>query len=149
MPLIVRCDVDAIVPEERRGRWLVWKHIKKPPFEWNPLRVQALPLVGRHNTDLCTPQESDLNANFLDFLLENPTEIPAQWVLRKNPSRIIFRGTLFLNYEGFVFARFLASETKSWGIIQVDGMAWEDPTTARLGFSKANPIGDFLAMYAS
>lgn len=80
---LIDCNILPFIPEGYK----VHEHKKGGQFEWNP---QNIALSGENISDKA------LNANVLDYLLENPHLIPEEW----KDKYVFFPGTIYLRSTG-------------------------------------------------
>lgn len=97
-PYFVDCDTPPFTPPT----FEVGDHKRNGPFLWSASRVQLwqasfqqvprpLPATGPRELYHLTKRRRTLNANVLDFLLENPSLIPSEW----EGKGIVFWGTTY------------------------------------------------------
>lgn len=92
--------------------WEVKSHIKNGKVELKDIELWSAPkqensIVG---TELQKLVPNPLNANVLDYLLENPTLIPEVWKGRW----VFFWGTIYRSSDGFLFVRCLYWSGSRW-----------------------------------
>ena len=109
----IDCDAKPYVPEDCK----VIGHQKGGQFRWNPDEVE-LWLCDEQNkgsiegNELRKKLEDQpvLNANVLDYLLENPQLIPEEWKGSSN----FFWGTLYHSPLGALVVRYLYWDGSEW-----------------------------------
>ena len=119
---LIDCDAPPFIPSRNFG-WEIKEHKKGGKLIWNPEMVR---LYLSDEQKLCENKgaytvhdlyenlknKPVLNANVLDFLLENPYLIPDEWKGRQ----IFFWGTTYSRSNGTPHVRYLY-----WD----DGMRWQ------------------------
>jgi len=115
-PIIIDCDSNPVIPDRR---WKIISHRKNGQLAWDPGKIELILPEAQKTLDLMplpagwgkSPtgrthryrvnvsklhEEMEsmdaLNANILDFLLENPSLIPEEW---KKKQSVRFWGTIY------------------------------------------------------
>lgn len=120
---IIDCNADPFIPVG----WEVEEHQKRGLFKWDPaqIRLYLSPPLHDHDDHVCIKGyelreklkgESVLNANVLDYLLQNQHLIPEGWK-RRNAFCVFFWGTVYCRPVGGRRDEILPC---------VRGLTWED-----------------------
>lgn len=132
---VIDCDAQPFVPDG----WTVEKHQKGGAFKWDKYSQKN----ARYFSDGCRNGRaingnelledlaggSVLNANALDYLLENPHCIPEGW----EDEYVCFPGTEYLDSDGNLCVRILykGSASWKWASLRLDRY-WPDSHTVAL-----------------
>ncbi|MEK7520197.1 MAG: hypothetical protein AAB581_03090 [Patescibacteria group bacterium] len=115
MPYTIDCDANPFVPYD----WHVMEHRKMGLFEWDPTRIElfwssdqrasSFSIADSDKVRQELAEKVVLNANVLDWLLQNPHLIPDEWMQKVNGVSLhtYFWGTIYANAHGDLFVRCL------------------------------------------
>lgn len=110
---LIDCDAAPFVPPG----WTVEEHKKGGLWKWNP-RLRLHLLEKQEDGDMkgavlriSLANLPTLNANVLDYLLDNPDLIPDEW----RGKYICFWGTVYRHPHGYLFIRYLRWDGLRWG----------------------------------
>ena len=112
---IINCNTDPIVPEG----WAVEEHQWGGKIPWRNAAKVYLHVSGRqnssewhrgHNLRIELEGEPVLNANVLDYLLENPFLIPESW----KGNCVFFWGTIYRFRDNMLLVRCLYWKNNGW-----------------------------------
>lgn len=113
-PYVIDCDADPFVPKD----WKVEDHRPGGQFEWDPAKVKLYlsdeqrdgKTIQGHKLREDLKDKPVLNANVLEYLLENPMLIPDEW----KGKYIFFWGTIYRNSGGNLVVRCLLWNGDRW-----------------------------------
>lgn len=112
---LIDCDIDPFIPDG----WTVEQHQRGGQWMWNILHVSL-------HADSCH-QDIPLNANVLDFLINNSHLIPTEWKgpCEWKPRCTFFPGTIYRTLGGNRCMRYLFWRDGRW--------AWNYAGSASIG----------------
>lgn len=125
---IIDCDADPFVPDG----WKVEEHKKGGQLSFDPAQVQFHLVDGQKGSKSIEGNKIRkelsnmpvMNANVLDFLLDNPDLIPEDWKTDEggNTLYIFFWGTVYCGSDVGFHVRYLCWRHGRWGW----GAGWLD-----------------------
>jgi hypothetical protein len=134
---IIDIDADPRIPYDG---WKVEEHKKGGKLAWDPAKVhlhlsknqQGGKTIEGNKLRKELESLTVLNANLLDYLLDNPHLIPEDWKVdgEGNTRYIYFWGTVYRDSDGDLFVRYLYFNDGHW----VQGINWLD-----LGWGSQDP----------
>ncbi len=111
---IINCDVSPFCPDG----WKIAEHCQGGALVWDISKIQFYHF--KKQEDRCRYEghklrkrlegEPVLNANVLEYLLENPHFIPVEWKSR----HVFFWGTIYKDCDGYLVVRFLSWCGDGW-----------------------------------
>lgn len=115
---IIDTNKDPVIPYED---WTVEEHIKNGKIEWNPKKV-SLYISEKQKSGYINGNElrkeikNPLNANVLDYLLNNPHLIPEEWKQDEQGQTryIFFWGTIYRDSDDDLYVRCLYWRVGHW-----------------------------------
>lgn len=134
---IIDTNKDPLIPYKN---WTVEEHIKNGKIEWNPEKV-SLYISEKQKSGYINGNElrkeikNPLNANVLDYLLNNPHLIPEEWKQDEQGQTryIFFWGTIYRLSVGRLCVRCLFWGGGRWQAGNdwlVDGFGGQDPAAS-------------------
>lgn len=109
---IIDLDKDPLIPHDG---WTVEEHQKGGKLAWDAEKIELYLHPKQkegyiEGNDLRKEVPNPLNANVLDFLLENPKLIPEEW----KGKYIFFWGTIYRDSVGSLYVRYLYFHGGHW-----------------------------------
>jgi len=114
---IIDCDANPFVPDG----WQVEEHIKAGQLAFDPAKISFYlskvqkkgKVIKGHNLREELKGQPVLNANVLDYLLDNPELIPGDW----KGKHVFFWGTIYRHFDGNLRVRYLcwSGSQLGWG----------------------------------
>lgn len=114
-PLLYLIDCD-VAPYVLDG-WKVEEHLKGGQYQWDPSKTQLYlskkqkgGVVEGNKLRQELAKQPVLNADVLDYLLQNPQLIPEDW----KGKYVFFWGTVYRNSRGNLYVRYLYWRGDEW-----------------------------------
>jgi hypothetical protein len=127
---VIDCDAPPFIP----NGWSIDKHQKGGQMEWDASKVstyfddaQKTGGIEGHKLRRKLANQKVLNANVLDFLLENQHLIPEEW----KSKAVFFWGTIYRLCDVYLCVRYLYWDGGKWRwLVRWLGKDWNAVTTA-------------------